>query len=233
LVERLVRNEKVRGSTPLGSTTNRINGLFDIVRADGDSRKTTELVIRDVTVIGILKRLQQCANLTTKLAQRAEIIPLREKFMPKCPCQHCSTNIEFEPEQAGQSVACPSCNLETLLRIPVARVRPPPPPTGAIHAAPTAKIQYLNQIRVNSCYQSLRRMIETFTIAGIVVLVLATVFVWNAVPEKTTVSSAAVNTLLFAVSGVVLFALRQASLVLIDIADTLLHEHSKDSQPKG
>ena len=36
----------------------------------------------------------------------------------KCLCNHCSGNIEFDSEHAGQMVACPHCGLETKLYVP-------------------------------------------------------------------------------------------------------------------
>src|ERR1035437_9752845 len=36
----------------------------------------------------------------------------------KCSCNHCSGHIEFDPEHAGQMVACPHCGLETKLYVP-------------------------------------------------------------------------------------------------------------------
>lgn len=48
-------------------------------------------------------------------------------FLVKCKCQHCSQNIEFDSESAGQLVNCPNCGMETLLFIPDASPLPPPP----------------------------------------------------------------------------------------------------------
>lgn len=33
----------------------------------------------------------------------------------KCPCQQCGTNLEFEAEQLGQFITCPSCEKQTRL----------------------------------------------------------------------------------------------------------------------
>lgn len=42
----------------------------------------------------------------------------------KCNCQHCNQHITFAPAQAGQTVKCPHCNLETRLFIPPPAPRP-------------------------------------------------------------------------------------------------------------
>lgn len=36
----------------------------------------------------------------------------------KCPCSNCSNHLEFDQEHAGESVACPSCGIDTVLFIP-------------------------------------------------------------------------------------------------------------------
>lgn len=38
-------------------------------------------------------------------------------MITKCPCEHCSTNIEFESDHAGEKVNCPGCGMETILRL--------------------------------------------------------------------------------------------------------------------
>ncbi len=38
--------------------------------------------------------------------------------MSTCKCNTCSGKIEFEPSQAGQTIQCPHCGLETVLFIP-------------------------------------------------------------------------------------------------------------------
>jgi hypothetical protein len=42
----------------------------------------------------------------------------RPRMSARCPCQHCNINLEFEPDQAGRTVVCPSCGMETILFIP-------------------------------------------------------------------------------------------------------------------
>ena len=42
-----------------------------------------------------------------------------------CRCRHCDGGIEFDASQAGETVACPHCGLETLLFIPSADLVPP------------------------------------------------------------------------------------------------------------
>jgi hypothetical protein len=42
-----------------------------------------------------------------------------------CRCRHCDGGIEFEANQAGETVACPHCGLETLLFVPMIDQVPP------------------------------------------------------------------------------------------------------------
>ena len=60
----------------------------------------------------------------------------------KCNCQHCNGHIAFPPEMAGQSIACPHCQLETPLFMPPAPVPPKQPkPRGArLNAAKLAMV---------------------------------------------------------------------------------------------
>lgn len=51
----------------------------------------------------------------------------------KCPCNNCSAHVEFETEQAGQTIACPHCGLDTILFLP--RTEKPKPAA----AQPTPK----------------------------------------------------------------------------------------------
>jgi DNA-directed RNA polymerase subunit RPC12/RpoP/predicted nucleic acid-binding Zn ribbon protein len=54
----------------------------------------------------------------------------------KCRCNSCSQYIEFEPQQAGQTIACPYCNLDTMLFVP--RMEPPKtaPPNPHLRPCP-------------------------------------------------------------------------------------------------
>jgi hypothetical protein len=44
-------------------------------------------------------------------------MPQTESFA-KCACQHCGGHIEFPVQGAGQKIACPHCNWETVLSLP-------------------------------------------------------------------------------------------------------------------
>jgi len=50
-----------------------------------------------------------------------------------CPCQHCGGGIEFDAAQAGETVGCPHCGVDTVLTTPADAAPPPlqpqlPPP---------------------------------------------------------------------------------------------------------
>jgi len=42
-----------------------------------------------------------------------------------CRCKHCNDGIEFDDRQAGETVACPHCGLETILFVPPSQNPPP------------------------------------------------------------------------------------------------------------
>src|SRR6266436_3124681 len=48
-----------------------------------------------------------------------------------CICNNCSQHLEFEVSNAGQTVQCPHCEMETVLYIPNAPVGILSPPTPA------------------------------------------------------------------------------------------------------
>jgi len=56
---------------------------------------------------------------------RANIPSMKtEAPLATCPCNNCSGHIQFEVIQAGQTVECPHCKLETLLFIPPSAIPP-------------------------------------------------------------------------------------------------------------
>jgi DNA-directed RNA polymerase subunit RPC12/RpoP len=57
-----------------------------------------------------------------------------------CECNHCSGHIEFEAENAGETVACPHCGLDTVLFI---RRRPAPPPRKRFFDRPSKRAIWL------------------------------------------------------------------------------------------
>lgn len=46
--------------------------------------------------------------------------------LTKCKCQHCNQNIEFDSDNAGATIPCPNCGMETMLFVVAASPRPAP-----------------------------------------------------------------------------------------------------------
>src|SRR5207245_882443 len=44
----------------------------------------------------------------------------------KCPCNNCSEHLEFDESDAGSTVTCPHCGLETTLFVPPHSIDVPP-----------------------------------------------------------------------------------------------------------
>jgi hypothetical protein len=64
----------------------------------------------------------------------------------KCSCQHCNGHIEFDPDQAGQTIACPHCGLETALFVPSTPARAvPSKQTPIIDEASLANFERLSK----------------------------------------------------------------------------------------
>jgi len=45
----------------------------------------------------------------------------------KCNCNNCSAHLEFESEDAGRDIVCPTCGIETKLYVPGSGSSQPPP----------------------------------------------------------------------------------------------------------
>lgn len=63
-----------------------------------------------------------------------------------CRCQHCNGGVEFEDSNAGETIACPHCNLETLLYVPQ---------TLKLQAASKSKLPKINDAPIIRSFRSL------------------------------------------------------------------------------
>ncbi len=149
--------------------------------------------------------------------------------MPKCPCNNCSVEIEFHENMAGKTETCPKCGLETILFIKVKPEKVDFAPAPTFISEPD-NIVYLRRIRTNTCYRALRSFIEcVFVLAAFILIVSLILVIMYALSERSqgfTVGLWLIGTL---VCGFALIAWNQASLLLIDIADSLLEKHSRDA----
>lgn len=154
----------------------------------------------------------------------------------KCNCNHCSTHLEFEAGNEGVVIACPSCGLDTTLYVPPPPPKPiqpakktpplsqtiPDPKKDAPPRPPTAA-DALNEVRVNSCYKTLRGLIDlVFALyVGVVALICFGCIIQ--VVERTDGYREwvfPVLTLLGAVASVIIaVGVKQAALLVVDIAD--------------
>lgn len=80
-------------------------------------------------------------------------------FEAKCNCQHCNQHIAFTTEQAGQTVACPNCRMDTRLFIPPSQNPKPEKPKIVM---PEQKHQQL----IEDDLQSIGSIVFALGIAG-------------------------------------------------------------------
>jgi DNA-directed RNA polymerase subunit RPC12/RpoP len=129
-------------------------------------------------------------------------------------CQHCGN--EFETDGMNRTEFCPHCGKETSI---APQVPAPAYTAGTFSAASTLK-----QIRQQTCYKTLRGLIDLvqilfFVAAGLAVLgVFAGFFEGGDAPV-----AGVVNVIVVAASAFILIILgiawKQAALLLVDIAD--------------
>ncbi|MGC3961573.1 MAG: hypothetical protein QM813_27705 [Verrucomicrobiota bacterium] len=155
----------------------------------------------------------------------------------KCNCNNCSTHIEFESGNEGEVVTCPACNLETTLYAPSSALPPPLPPKEIPQslAKPiekptpqkTGSRDALAQVRSNSCYRTLRSLIGVvqglwialsllFVVANIVMIIT---FGHNENGPRFTIVQLFYAIVAACLSIALAVAIKQAALLLVDIAD--------------
>ncbi len=154
--------------------------------------------------------------------------------LSKCRCVNCSEYIEFESSQAGAIIPCPHCNLETQLFIPATRSslgktshKKESITKESVLGGPGADASvrnYLMFIRSHSAYMVLRFVIN---ICCVVSIIGAVVYLLSLCINIDNFLFTMEMCFLSFIAILVLMAARQSALLLIDIADTLLLEHSK------
>lgn len=156
----------------------------------------------------------------------------------KCNCNHCSTHLEFESGNEGVTINCPSCGMETRLYAPPpapAPILPPkqaPPPLNKPIADPaktthSSAADALLQVRVDSCYKTLRGLIDLVQFICIAAAVI--VGIAGIAQVFTNIDNAGSLYGLFwflgaAGSVILAIASKQAALLLVDIADCQIQQ---------
>lgn len=181
-------------------------------------------------------------------------------MLVKCNCNTCSRHLEFDAASAGLVIACPSCGMNTKLYIP-----PPPDPAKMAQQTQTSKstapvpvpvviavpdpaansisANTLKEIRVATCYRTLRSLINAiqllfFIAAGLIALgsIMTTgaalfgsggmVGRWN-IGAGTAIFQMVVGLFVAAFVAIIGLAWKQAALLLVDIADCQIQAASR------
>jgi Zn finger protein HypA/HybF involved in hydrogenase expression len=102
----------------------------------------------------------------------------------ECPCNNCPQMLEFEPNQVGQAVKCPTCGLDTILfasaNLPVFQEPqhlPPPAPIEVIPSVATARLRLARKTSLGGVAMELVGFVLLFlfpigTIIGICFLIV-------------------------------------------------------------
>jgi hypothetical protein len=143
----------------------------------------------------------------------------------KCNCNHCSAHLEFDSASAGSVIPCPTCGMDTTLYVPGQK---PFAPITNRPAIPSSSAESLKQIRQQSCYGTLRGLIDLIQyiiFAGAALLAVGSVagFFIGIFQGSAGAASGTVGIILGWVLACVIvvlaIAMKQAALLLVDIAD--------------
>jgi hypothetical protein len=167
------------------------------------------------------------AEIVSSLPGRPRFVPLwnpQKLMIAKCACLNCGQHMEFEAESAGQLVPCPACGKQTRLLMPLKSFTPESV-KSKLDARLSPEAATLKMIRGASCYKTLRTVIELSMGILLGILLLAAIG-WVvgclfSVGElgMTSFPMAALGVVALIFVAVLVLALRQSCLLLIDIAD--------------
>ena len=144
-------------------------------------------------------------------------------MIAECSCQQCGVNIEFDIEQANQFVACPSCGQQTRLLLPSKSAQKSSTPVST--STSSLALETLKQVRQNTCYKTLRSLIDVVAIIFFVAAVLLavasilTMFVSPDIGLASGIVKLILGLIISALVAVLAVAWKQAALLLVDIAD--------------
>jgi len=145
--------------------------------------------------------------------------------MKTCTCQHCNGLLEYQEEHRGQMVDCPHCGMETrLFAMPIPKPKAPPKQPAPKNPA----LERLKWVRQCTCYGWLRDLINIFfwlSIIGAVVTCFDIAF-QPVIIGGDFIIAIICGGIASAICVILLVCTRQASFILIDIADTLLIDHA-------
>lgn len=150
----------------------------------------------------------------------------------KCNCNNCSTHLEFENGNEGTIIQCPSCGLETTLYSPptvpvpiVPKEKPSlnQPITDPRQPQQSTVAEALQHIRSSSCYNTLRgfiTLVQAIWIFFSCLIILSGILLLAS--EGWTLEGIAYgvfSVLVGAACIIMSFVVREASLLMVDIAD--------------
>lgn len=140
----------------------------------------------------------------------------------------CGRPAEYNDAMAGTEYTCPDCETVVLLPSPKTDAKPPQistaPPLFIDRAA--LKAALLEKVRGESCYRTLRRVIDWTTNLQIIGVVVGAVFqvIFNPT-DSTALTLAALFLSPLAIALII--AGRQASIVVVDLVDLQIHAQMK------
>lgn len=146
-------------------------------------------------------------------------------------CLDCGGSISFSDSETGGWKDCPDCGHRTLLS-----------PLNAV-ATKESRRDYLRLIRSHTCYPSLRGLIDFLTglgtIAAVLTLAVGIEVLYDAKWDATWLGNLEIRTGAITIAAaaaivIIVLALRELCLLLIDLADATIEANSRrDRSPES
>jgi hypothetical protein len=139
----------------------------------------------------------------------------------KCPCQNCNTHLEFDTKDAGQTIACPNCGMDTLLFMPQKPAKPILYETVQA-ASPPRKLSTKEALREQSAYKTGRTVVGVIFIFSVIGSILSAFGFAAEMATEQTQTIGLVGAASSIASLLLIWAAKELAAAVFDMADCAL-----------
>jgi len=158
---------------------------------------------------------------------------MTNESVTKCLCNVCSGVIKFDLADAGQTINCPHCGMETVLFARAVEDQPAAPPALAVRQTPIS-FDRIKQIRAASCYPALRGLANVGLVLGygfamlLLICSLAAAFGTIATVDGAARVAIVVGGVSASIGiGILTKAAYEWAVIIADIADVLIYDSAE------